>query len=199
MTWAVVPALLLIASGLFGPMLTGGVSSRLPSIAGPSQKSQRRAQSWDVASYGISGALGPAAVAWVAAGPGPLVATLVLAAAAILGAGAVLALPRQAPPSDTGAMPSPGRTLLAIWLSGPLRRTLGLTIVSWTALRMIGTGDLRERRDQGVDLVLLRPLRAGVRARPGRTGDHQYDLVRVRRIRDLNRCAVHCIQVPCLV
>lgn len=66
-TWAVVPAVLLIVSGLFGPMLTGGVSSRLPSIAGPSQRSQRRAQSWDVASYGISGTLGPAVVASIAA------------------------------------------------------------------------------------------------------------------------------------
>lgn len=45
-TWAIWPALLLCASGLFGPMLTGGISSRLPSIAGPSQRSQRRAQSW---------------------------------------------------------------------------------------------------------------------------------------------------------
>ena len=52
--WAVVPAVLLVLSGAFGPMLTGGVSSRLPSIAGLSQKSQRRAQSWDVASYGVS-------------------------------------------------------------------------------------------------------------------------------------------------
>ncbi|CAL8898158.1 MFS transporter [Kocuria varians] len=128
-TWVVVPAGLLAVSGLFGPMLTGGVSSRLPSIAGPSQQSQRRAQSWDVASYGISGTLGPAAVAWIAAVTGPLEATLMLATAAILGAGAVLALPRQAPVADPGAVPSPGRTLVTIWRSGPLRRTLGLTVV----------------------------------------------------------------------
>lgn len=128
-TWAVVPSLLLIVSGLFGPMLTGGVSSRLPSIAGPSQKSQRRAQSWDVASYGLSGTLGPAAVAWLAAAASPLVATLALAAAAVVGAGAVLALPRQSPLDDPGAVPSPGRTLVTIRRSGPLRRTLVLTVV----------------------------------------------------------------------
>lgn len=128
-TWAVWPALLLCASGLFGPMLTAGVSSRLPSIAGPSQRSQRRAQSWDVASYGISGTLGPAAVAGIAAWVGPLAAALVLAVSAIVGAGAVLALPRQAPPADTAAVPSPARTLLDIWRSGPLRRTLGLTVL----------------------------------------------------------------------
>lgn len=128
-TWAVIPALLLILSGVFGPMLTGGVSSRLPSIAGPSQRSQRRAQSWDVASYGISGTLGPAVVAAIAATTGPLTATLILAAAAIIGAGAVLALPRQAPLTNPRAVPSPARTLVTIWRSGPLRRTLGLTVV----------------------------------------------------------------------
>lgn len=110
-------------------MLTGGISSRLPSIAGPSQRNQRRAQSWDVASYGISGTLGPAAVAGIAATAGPLAAALVLATAAIVGAGAVLARPRQAPPVDTAAVPSPARTLQGIWRSGPLRRTLGLTIM----------------------------------------------------------------------
>lgn len=127
-TWAVAPAVLLVVSGLFGPMLTGGVSSRLPSIAGPSQRSQRRAHGWDVASYGLSGTLGPAVVAWIAAGPGPLTATLVLAAAAIIGAGGVLVLPRQDPPLSAVDVPSPGRTLLAIGRSGPLRRTLALTI-----------------------------------------------------------------------
>lgn len=128
-SWAIWPALLLCASGLFGPMLTGGISSRLPSIAGPSQDSQRRAQSWDVASYGFSGTLGPAAVAWIAAAQSPLTAALVLAAAAITGAAAVLLLPRQAPATDTSAVPSPVRTLHLIWASGPLRRTLGLTVV----------------------------------------------------------------------
>ena len=42
--WPILTALLLFASGLFGPFLTGGISSRLPAIAGPDQHSQRRAQ-----------------------------------------------------------------------------------------------------------------------------------------------------------
>lgn len=127
-TLPVVPAVLLFVSGLFGPMLTGGISSRLPAIAGSAQRTQRRAQSWDVASYGLSGTLGPAAVAWIAATTGPLTATLVLAAAAVLGAGAVLALPRQGPRDTTVEVPSPARTLRLILRSGPLRRTLGLTV-----------------------------------------------------------------------
>lgn len=129
LTWPLWPAILLFVSGLFGPMLTGGVSSRLPSIAGPTQRNQRRAQSWDVASYGISGTLGPAAVAWIAAANSPLLATLVLAAAAIIGAGAVLALPKQAPSVNSGTVPSPARTLRTIWVTTPLRHTLGLTIL----------------------------------------------------------------------
>lgn len=136
-TWAVWPAALLFLSGLLGPMLTGGVSSRLPSIAGPAQSSQRRAQSWDVASYGISGTLGPAAVAWIAAAVGPLTATLVLAAAAIIGAGAVLLLPRQAPAADAGRVPSLARTLQSIWRSTPLRHTLGLTVLVAFSVAML--------------------------------------------------------------
>ncbi len=126
--WPIWPAMLLFASGIFGPMLTGGISSRLPSIAGPEQLSQRRAQSWDVASYGLSGTLGPAAVAWIAAASDALTATLVLAGAAVVGAGAVLALPRQKPLDKAVDVPSPGRTLSLIWKRGPLRRTLGLTV-----------------------------------------------------------------------
>jgi MFS family permease len=122
------PAMLLFVSGIFGPMLTGGISSRLPSIAGPEQRSQRRAQGWDVVSYGLSGTLGPAAVAWIAAASDALTATLVLAGAAVVGAGAVLALPRQEPPDKAVAVPSPGRTLSVIWERGPLRRTVGLTV-----------------------------------------------------------------------
>ncbi|WP_233091924.1 MFS transporter [Arthrobacter sp. MSA 4-2] len=122
------PALLLFASGLFGPMLTGGISSRLPAIAGPELRSQRRAQSWDVASYGLAGTLGPAAVAWIAAAADPLTATLLLASAAVLGAGGILALPRQEPPVRGADVPGPVRTLRLMWHSGPLRRTLLLTV-----------------------------------------------------------------------
>ncbi|MHA7146745.1 MFS transporter [Arthrobacter sp. TmT3-37] len=127
-TWALWPAVLLFVSGIFGPMLTGGISSRLPSIAGDDQHAQRRAQSWDVATYGFSGTLGPAAVAWIAAASHALTATLVLAAASVFGAVAVLALPRQAPPDPAVDVPSPLRTLRSIWRHGLLRRTLGLTV-----------------------------------------------------------------------
>ncbi|OFI36963.1 MFS transporter [Arthrobacter sp. SW1] len=122
------PGLLLFISGIFGPMLTGGISSRLPAIAGPSPRSQRRAQGWDVASYGLSGTLGPAAVAWIAAASSALTAALVLAGVAMIGAVAVLALPRQSAAGPAEEVPSPWRTLGLIRKHGPLRRTLGLTV-----------------------------------------------------------------------
>lgn len=53
---------------------------------------------------------------------------MVLAAAAVLGAGAVLALPKQEPPHPATKVPSPAQTLGLIWTHGPLRRTLGLTV-----------------------------------------------------------------------
>lgn len=71
MTWPIVPALLLIASGLVGPLLTGGISSRLAAIAGSDRTSQRRAQGWDVATYGIGGTIGPSLVAAVSAWASP--------------------------------------------------------------------------------------------------------------------------------
>lgn len=122
------PAIPLIASGIFGPMITGGVSSRLPFIAGPGLESQRRAQGWDVVSYGMSGTLGPAAVAWITATSDVLTATLVLAGSAVVGAGAVLVLPRQAPIHHTVDIPSPVGALRVMWRKRPLRRTLLLTI-----------------------------------------------------------------------
>ncbi|WP_245580368.1 MFS transporter [Arthrobacter castelli] len=122
------PAIPLVASGAFGPMITGGVSSRLPSIAGPGLESHRRAQSWDVVSYGMSATLGPAAVAWITATSDVLTATLVLAGSAVLGAGAVLVLPKQAPLHHTVDVPSPVGALRVIWRNRPLRRTLSLTV-----------------------------------------------------------------------
>lgn len=122
------PAIPLVASGVFGPMITGGVSSRLPSIAAPGLESQRRAQGWDVVSYGMSGTLGPAAVAWITATSDVLTATLVLAASAVVGAGAVLVLPKQAPVHHTGDVPSPVGALKVMWRKRPLRRTLLLTV-----------------------------------------------------------------------
>src|SRR4051794_17811275 len=59
----VVPVAGLVAvAGACGPLLTGGLSSRLASLVRPEELAQRRAQGWDAVTYGIGGSLGPAAV-----------------------------------------------------------------------------------------------------------------------------------------
>src|SRR5690349_5177586 len=62
----VLVAVLAAAAGACGPLLTGGLSSRLAALAPPQEKAQRRAQGLDALSYGIGGTAGPAAVAALA-------------------------------------------------------------------------------------------------------------------------------------
>ncbi|MEY8040077.1 MFS transporter [Saccharopolyspora cebuensis] len=128
-THAIVPAALLIASGLLGPLLTGGISSRLPAIAGPSRTSQRRAQGWDVATYGVGGTVGPTIVAAVSAWASPHTSALVLTLGTFIAAGFVMLLPYSPPASDARDVPRPARTLVVMFSSGPLRRTLYLTMI----------------------------------------------------------------------
>jgi hypothetical protein len=148
-TWSIVPALLLIASGLVGPLLTGGISSRLAAIAGSDRTSQRRAQGWDVATYGIGGTIGPSLVAAVSAWANPAVAAVILAGSTFVAAALVRLLPYSAPAAVPSEVPRPGKTLLMMVSNGPLRRTLYLTVVvalSVAALpitAVASTGELR--------------------------------------------------------
>ncbi|WP_180357904.1 MFS transporter [Streptomyces sp. NP160] len=121
-------ALLLAASGLLGPLLTGGISSRLPAIAGPGQRDQRRAQGWDVATYGIGGTIGPSVVAAVTAWSSATTAALVLAAATVVAAALVMLLPADRVKPTSAATPQPAATLGLMLRHGPLRRTLYLTM-----------------------------------------------------------------------
>lgn len=125
--WIGIPAVLLIASGALGPLLTGGISSRLPAIAGPEREMQRRAQGWDVATYGIGGTVGPTVVAVIAAAWNPTAAVLVLAGSAAFAAFLVKMLP-SAEGIAASDVPRPLRTLSLMIRSGPLRRTLYGTI-----------------------------------------------------------------------
>ena len=146
-THPVVIAVLLVASGLVCPLLTGGISSRLPAIAGPDRRDQRRAQAWDIATYGIAGTVGPSIVAAVAVQAGARAAALVLAAAVVLAAGMVRLLPYAPPPATRAEVPRAARTLALMLTTGPLRRTLYLTmavalsvaVLPVTAVASIGT------------------------------------------------------------
>lgn len=127
--WPALTALILFVSGLFGPLLTGGISSRLPAIASQDQHGQRRAQGWDVATYGLGATVGPSIVAIVSVWSTPTVATLVLAGATFAAAALVRMLPYTSPAAVAADVPHPWRTLQIMTASGPLRRTLYLTVV----------------------------------------------------------------------
>ncbi|MEV7731793.1 MFS transporter [Streptomyces sp. NPDC088921] len=128
---ALVTALLLAVAGICGPLLTGGISSRLPAIVGPETRTQRRAQGWDVATYGIGGTVGPSLVAALSGWASPSAAALALAGGAGVAAGGVLLLP-YAPAAhggDRAAILKPGPTLALMARTAQLRRTVYLTMI----------------------------------------------------------------------
>jgi len=127
--WPGITAALLAGAGLVGPLLTGGVRSRLPAIAGPDRRRQRRAQGWDVATYGIGGTIGPSLVAVLSAAASPTAAALALAGATASAALLIRLLPADAERARAAEeIPRPVQTLQRILTRGPLRRTLYLTI-----------------------------------------------------------------------
>ncbi|WP_307865982.1 MFS transporter [Streptomyces smyrnaeus] len=179
-THPAVTAALLIASGLFGPLLTGGISSRLPAIAGHGQRRQRRAQGWDVATYGIGGTVGPTLVAALSAWASPTTAALVLAAGCFVAAAVIRLLPRTPAPGVGEEVPRPVRTLITIVTSGPLRRTLYLTVTVAFSVAALPVTAVSSTHTFGVDAAAAGILTAayglgnlagsaGVMIRPSRT------------------------------
>ena len=145
---ALVVAAVLVA-GACGPLLTGGLSSRLEATAGKGR------EGWDALSYGLAGTAGPALVALASTAMSPLAAVIALAAAAALAALAALALPRvegkgAAGPEAAGradppraadrpraAGPPALASLRLLVAAGPLRRVNLVTL-----LAAFGTGGL---------------------------------------------------------
>ncbi|MDG4758994.1 MFS transporter [Micromonospora sp. WMMD710] len=127
-----VPAALLIVAGACGPLLTGGLSSRLAALLDADERAQRRGQGWDAVTYGVGGSAGPAAVAVLAAVAGPRMCLVGLGAATLVAAALVGTLPtagprRQGPPGRAHAARGALRALLG---RGPLRRVTGVTTVA---------------------------------------------------------------------
>lgn len=110
-----------VVAGACGPLLTGGLSSRVAGLCGPDQRAQRRGEGWDAVSYGLAGTLGPAAVAGLAALTDVLTAVLSLAAAAVVAAVITLTLPADHGSADRQV--AAVRAVLALLIrQGPLRR-----------------------------------------------------------------------------
>jgi MFS family permease len=127
---ALVAGLVTIA-GLCGPLLTGGLSSRLAALVRPEELAQRRAQGWDAVTYGIGGSVGPAAVAALAATTTPLAPLAMLSATAVLAAILTITLPRaEGSAVPRGEVFSVRRTLGIIASRGPLRRVTYATMLA---------------------------------------------------------------------
>src|SRR5215210_4359612 len=122
-----------VAAGACGPLLTGGLSSRLAGIAvarsGP--VGAGRAEGWDAVTYGLAGTLGPALVAALAAATTPLAALLTLAAAAVAAAGVTLTLPAaHAAAAGAREAMTVREALRLIATHGPLRRVAAATALT---------------------------------------------------------------------
>jgi predicted MFS family arabinose efflux permease len=118
-----------VVTGACGPLLTGGLSSRVAGIAGDGEKRQRRGEGWDSVSYGLAGTLGPAAVAGFAALTSALSAVLALSVAAVLAAAITLTLPRDDRRATREA--TPVRDVLRLLIHyGPLRRVNMATLAT---------------------------------------------------------------------
>lgn len=126
----IVVAGLAAAAGICGPLLTGGLSSRLAALVASDERAQRRAQGLDSVSYGVGGTAGPAAVALLAALVGARAAMLVLAAAAVLAAALIRTLPRGEDAVPAERVLSVRRALKLIVTTGPLRRVMYTTVVA---------------------------------------------------------------------
>lgn len=127
---AVVAATFIVA-GCCGPLLTGGISTRLATIAGPDLRRQRRAQGWDVATYGIGGTVGPSMVAAIATWRSASEAALWLAGSVFVSAWLVMRLPYGAPEhgGHPARVPSAWATIRLMCGEGRLRRTLYMTVI----------------------------------------------------------------------
>lgn len=125
-----VTGILLAGAGLCGPLLTGGISTHLPAIAGPSRRSQRRAHGWDVATYGLGGTVGPSIVALLAAWLSPSAALLALAGATFLAAFFIMRIPKTGDDASDKhrQVPRAAATIMLIVQNVRLRRTMYLTL-----------------------------------------------------------------------
>ncbi len=127
-----VTGVLLTGAGLCGPLLTGGISSLLPAIAGRSRQSQRRAHGWDVATYGLGGTVGPSLVAALAAWFSPPAALYALAGATLMAVFFIMRIP-YASGYDGGEnrqVPGSVVTMMLLVRNVRLRRTLYLTLAT---------------------------------------------------------------------
>lgn len=120
-----------VIAGSCGPLLTGGMSSRVPDLTGTDQRARRRGEGLDLLSFSVAGIAGPAGVAALAAVADPLVALVSLGAAAIVAAFITLTLPPAAADNGDPKEAEKVRAVLALLVRhGPLRRVNYATMLT---------------------------------------------------------------------
>lgn len=119
-------------AGFGGPLLTGGLSSRLADLVPADDLAQRRVEGLDATVYGLAGTAGPALVAAISGSISPAVALFTLCSLAVLSAVIVQTLPK-APPRDRAAVPRARQVLPLVVFDPPLRRVNYMTMVTAAA------------------------------------------------------------------
>lgn len=119
-----------VVAGACGPLLTGGLSSRLAGVVAADGRSPRRAEGWDAVTYGVAGTAGPAAVAALAGITTPRTAMLALAGASLAAAALTLTLPGARPEVAREDALTVRAALRAMVAQGPLRRVTVATVVT---------------------------------------------------------------------
>lgn len=155
---------LVVLAGFGGPLLTGGLSSRLADLVPTDDLAQRRAQGLDATVYGIAGTAGPALVAALSGWVSPAVALLTLCGFAPLSAVLVQTLP-SAPTRDLAVVPRVREVLPLVLVNPPLRRVNYLTMATAAAQAGLAVVAVQLARPYGVQpsttAVLLSVMGAG--------------------------------------
>lgn len=142
-----VVAAVVAGAGLCGPLLTGGLSSRLAALVMPDERAQRRAQGLDSLSYGVGGTAGPALVASLAALTSARTSMVILAATAVIAAALIRSLPADGDTVPPEQVLPVRRALHLIATTGPLRRVMYTTVIAAVpggAIAVIAVGLGRE-------------------------------------------------------
>ena len=120
---------LVLLAGLGGPLLTGGLSSRLADLVPADEVAQRRAQGLDATTYGVAATAGPALVAALGGWWTATTAVLVLCLVALATAVVVQLLPRPVA-RERSAVPRVRDVLPLVLVDPPLRRVNYATMVT---------------------------------------------------------------------
>ncbi len=123
--------LLLIVCGGSAPYLMGGISGLLNGLFNSNQSMRRKAHAWDVCSYAVGTTVGPMIVAGLTSISDTQTAVVSIAVLPLISAMLIMRLPiNNGSTSRSTTAPSIGKVATQIVTTGPLSRTMYLTIAT---------------------------------------------------------------------